>query len=161
VTDIVRTTIDAEIAALVPVQRAGAVTSPYGEDLDCLNDLNTRASNTTGEAQSVIQDAYHRLITQRLPGEDPEEINWGIDLFGYQSKAMTRGKIGMLQAEISNVLLKDERISPIGFQVVVKTSADFKTISITIRGNLASSDKAFAFVATLGSEGVNATILSA
>lgn len=157
VTDVVREQLAFLIAGLPAAPQANTVVPRWGDDLACLNDIDSRASFTTGEAESVAQDAWHRLITKALPGDDPAELNFGIDLFERLHEPLTDLAIGNLENEIAGVIARDERIATTN--VTVTSDVTGSIYEIVIRCTLSDSTS-FTLIGKLGTTGITSVELS-
>jgi hypothetical protein len=120
----------------------------YGTDLSCLADIDRRASHVTG-IQSVIQDCVHKLQTFALPGDEPEDETWGIDLQMYLSRPLKMAEIAQLESQIQSLMLADERIDSLTAKLTADSAG--RTIAVTIKGVLKDSSTAFDFVFQLNS----------
>jgi hypothetical protein len=126
--DPVRDTIEAEIAkitkiATTPIARA------YGIDLVCVDDIDSRASETDPDSYaSIAQDLYHRITTPRAGL--PDDRNFGEDVSSYLSGEAQPGDLASIEGRVANECAKDDRVSRADVTAVV--DAGMKSITLTI-----------------------------
>jgi phage baseplate assembly protein W len=101
-------------AALLELVRANlprASALGYGTDLVCLNDLDPHCAMLDAfGVEGIRQAVYHRLSTPRglLVHDDPD---YGFDLVGLLSRAVTVRDQRLAEAAIQNEVTKDDRIT--------------------------------------------------
>lgn len=143
--------LSAQIAAL-PAAEFPNVQLGYGKDLGCLSDIDRRASHVSG-IDSVIQDAVHKLQTYALPGDEPEDEAWGIDLTMYLSRPLKLAEIAQLESQIQTLMLQDERIDSLTCNL--KSDAQGRQIDVAIKGVLKDSATSFDFVFQLTPDNIS------
>lgn len=94
-------------AATLPVEPFG-----YGRDLVCWEDLTaTLAETDPATTQSLAQDVYHRITTER--GSLVDDPDYGEDVRGYVNEAMTERGLLSIGGRLSQEIRKDDRIGSV------------------------------------------------
>jgi hypothetical protein len=125
--DVVRDFIAAQTALLTKVSSVPVEPFGYGVDLVCADDLTASMTETDmSSAQSIAQDAYHRLSTRK--GSLLDDPDFGFDLVSLLSAPLTQEQITALPLQIQNELAKDDRVD----DVTVELSYSYATKTLTV-----------------------------
>lgn len=128
-TDIVRETIASYIAQ---VTRASSTPTPplgYGVDLVCVTDLTPHLDETDpNSTESLAQDCFHRITTQRLSLVD--DPNYGIDIRAALSVGQTPEQILGWEGQIANELRKDDRVADADVTIVFTQPATYSISNV-------------------------------
>lgn len=128
--DLVRDTIAALIAAQIPLSSVSAPPLGYGVDLVCVDDIDARMSETDPTSTaSLAQDTYHRVTTKR--GTLPGEPNYGIDLRSLLSTGLTQANLRAIELLAHGEIIKDDRVDSCTVSIVGFGTAYTITIAIT------------------------------
>lgn len=113
-TDLVRTFIAGEIAAIPRETRIVQQASGYGVDLLCVDDITPRADDTAVDSlDSLKQDLYHRLITFEMIGDTADERDGWIDIVTFLHRGMTQRELLTVAGKVIEVLRKDDRVADV------------------------------------------------
>ena len=104
--------------------------SGYGVDLVCIDDFTPNLDETDPTTlASLAQDNYHRIITDR--GTLPDDLDYGLGLFGYLSQGITDADIVRLQGDTETELKKDDRNAEISATATLSTTVPV-TLSLSV-----------------------------
>jgi hypothetical protein len=102
----------------------------YGRDLVCVTDLTPTLEETDPTTtQSLAQDIYHRITTER--GSLVDDPDFGEDVRGYLSSATTPRELFAIGGRLEAEILKDDRVRSVTVDVQGNTSELNITISVT------------------------------
>jgi hypothetical protein len=105
----------------------------YGTDVRCMNDADALFTPTTG-LDCIKQDAYHRLTTDDLPGDDGSGglviVGWGFDVRRLLGTPTSR--LRSLEPTLVDVLLRDERIQSARVTLTATTTSGVADILLTV-----------------------------
>jgi hypothetical protein len=105
-----RAFLDSVIADLEPLARPAQPPLNYGRDLLCLNDLDARMTETDpNTVESIAQDAWHAIITERGTIIDAPDFGLGVDSALSQGRTIT--ELIALGGRADQELSKDDRIA--------------------------------------------------
>lgn len=108
-TDIVRQTIEAEIAKLTRQSSTPVPPLGYGVDLVCVTELDPYLAETNPDTiESLAQDCFHRITTARLSLID--DPSYGIDVRAALSKPQSPQQIQSWTGQIASELRRDDRV---------------------------------------------------
>jgi len=114
--DTMQTVLDAELQLVDVVTEHATDPYVYGADLYCWSDIDEIASDVTG-IDLLAQDIFHRLSTPR--GRLIDDRDYGIGVLEMLNKPVTRQELAALEGQITNEILKDDRLLSVGVNVVV------------------------------------------
>jgi hypothetical protein len=130
--DEVRISIAAGVALLT--ERV-ATTPPepygYGRDLVCVADLTTTLEETNpGTVESLAQDLYHRVTTER--GTLVDDPDFGLDVRSFLSAGLTPQQLTLISHQVQLECLKDDRCASVEVDVLTgRPGALDITIAVT------------------------------
>lgn len=126
-TDPVRDAIAAAIAEL-PKLATTPSTTRYGIDLVCVDDVDTRLSETSDDKlESLAQDLYHRVTTPR--GALIDDPDYGDDVTAYLSGDAQPGDLISIEGRLASECRKDDRVDRI---VVTVTAPEPNTLHVEL-----------------------------
>lgn len=128
-TDLVRDAIAEMTAELTSSGITGSVVG-FGVDLICLDDFTPSMAETDPNSlESLVQDNYHRLITE--PGTVPDDLDYGIDVMGYLSLGMTQDDKLQISGDVETQLKRDDRNAEVSATVAVTDTLP-TTLALTV-----------------------------
>lgn len=119
--DIVRTTIDAELALLERIAPSPSAPFGYGADLICTTDLTAQMDEVDPTSTRALAEALlRRLDTPR--GALPDDADYGRDLRAMVNRGVTTDDVRAIAGQVRSELEKDDRVD--AARVIVTPAAD-------------------------------------
>jgi len=129
-TDIVRQTIEQEIAKLTRQSSTPVPPLGYGIDLVCVTELDPYLAETNPDTiESLAQDCFHRITTARLSLID--DPSYGIDIRAALNKPQSPQQIQSWSGQIASELRRDDRVVDAAVNLVFELPSTYD-ISILI-----------------------------
>jgi len=130
-TDIVRQTIEQEIAKLTRQSSTPVPPLGYGIDLVCVTELDPYLAETNPDTiQSLAQDCFHRITTARLSLVD--DPSYGIDIRAALNKPQSAQQIQSWSGQIQSELKRDDRVVDVVANLVFTLPATYRiTVLVT------------------------------
>ena len=130
-TDIVRTTIEAEIAKRTRQSSTPVPPLGYGIDLVCVTELDPYLAETNPDSmESLAQDCFHRITTARLSLID--DPSYGIDIRAALNKPQSPQQIQSWTGQITSELKRDDRVADVKTTIILTLPATYEiTILVT------------------------------
>lgn len=104
------------------------MTTDFGRDLACMDDLEAGMREVTG-IDILVQSAYHRIMTER--GTNPLNLTYGEGFVGLILSATTNEELSAHADHLRDALAEDERFYVVDLTLTIEDSIVTLTLSAT------------------------------